>query len=86
MLFADLTGYTALSKLLDAGEIEGILTMFFEAADAAVVEYAAPLTSTSGSKAIGSESIFQAFQKSPLFVEAQMDGHSAAWGIDSICS
>jgi len=39
VLFADLTGYTTLSKLLDAEEIEGILTEFFEVADAAIVEY-----------------------------------------------
>jgi class 3 adenylate cyclase/tetratricopeptide (TPR) repeat protein len=39
VLFADLTGYTALSKLLDAEEVEGILTAFFEAADAAIVEH-----------------------------------------------
>ncbi|WP_407157189.1 adenylate/guanylate cyclase domain-containing protein [Bradyrhizobium sp. STM 3557] len=39
VLFADLTGYTALSNLLDAEEIEGILTAFFEVADAAIIEY-----------------------------------------------
>lgn len=39
VLFADLTGYTALSKLLDAEEIEGILTAFFEVADAAIIEH-----------------------------------------------
>jgi len=39
VLFADLTGYTELSKLLDAEEIEGILTEFFEVADAAIVEH-----------------------------------------------
>src|SRR5689334_14074017 len=39
VLFADLTGYTALSKQLDAEEIEGILTAFFEVADAAIVEH-----------------------------------------------
>jgi class 3 adenylate cyclase/tetratricopeptide (TPR) repeat protein len=39
VLFADLTGYTKLSKLLDAEEIEGILTAFFEVADAAIVEH-----------------------------------------------
>jgi class 3 adenylate cyclase len=38
VLFADLTGYTELSKLLDAEEIEGILTAFFEVADTAIVE------------------------------------------------
>jgi class 3 adenylate cyclase/tetratricopeptide (TPR) repeat protein len=39
VLFADLTGYTELSTLLDAEEIESILTAFFEVADAAVVEH-----------------------------------------------
>ncbi len=39
VLFADLTGYTELSKQLDAEEIEGILTAFFEVADAAIVEH-----------------------------------------------
>jgi class 3 adenylate cyclase len=39
VLFADLTGYTELSKLLDAEEIEGILTAFFEVADTAIVEH-----------------------------------------------
>lgn len=39
VLFADLTGYTALSKFLDAEEIEGILAAFFEVADAAIVEH-----------------------------------------------
>jgi class 3 adenylate cyclase len=39
VLFADLTGYTTLSKLLDAEEVEGILTAFFEVADAAIIEH-----------------------------------------------
>jgi len=39
VLFVDLTGYTTLSKLLDAEEIEGILTAFFEVADAAIIEH-----------------------------------------------
>lgn len=39
VLFADLTGYTALSNVLDAEEIDGILTAFFEVADAAIVEH-----------------------------------------------
>ncbi len=39
VLFADLTGYTALSKELDAEEIEDILTAFFEVADASIVDH-----------------------------------------------
>jgi len=39
VLFADLAGYTELSSVLDAEEIEGILTAFFEVADAAIVEH-----------------------------------------------
>lgn len=37
VLFADLTGYTELSNLLDAEEVENILKTFFEVADAAII-------------------------------------------------
>jgi class 3 adenylate cyclase/tetratricopeptide (TPR) repeat protein len=39
VLFADLAGYTELSRLLDAEEIERILTAFFEIADASIIEH-----------------------------------------------
>jgi class 3 adenylate cyclase/tetratricopeptide (TPR) repeat protein len=39
VLFADLTGYTELSRLLDAEVLERVLTAFFDVADAAVVEH-----------------------------------------------
>lgn len=39
VLFADLVGYTELSNTLDAEEIEGVLSAFFEITDAAVVDH-----------------------------------------------
>ncbi len=39
VLFADLTGYTELSRQIDAEEVEAILTAFFEIADATIVEH-----------------------------------------------
>src|SRR5262249_25517185 len=39
VLFADLTGYTQLSSVLDTEEIETVLAAFFEVVDAAIIEH-----------------------------------------------